>query len=302
LEKEDKIRLYSNVSKLRFWPDRIITIREKAQPIHLVVGLTTRCNLNCDFCWITEKEAMDLDFEDLKYFIQELPIKAIELSGGEPLLYPHINELIEYCYNMDISIGITTNGVLLKNLTQRSLQMLKWLRVSVNHFIEEKLEYDPPEIPDNVYYGFNYILYEREFDYKKLIAFKDKYNGEYIRVSLDRKCKPDIEKFFDFTSRVNKYQEKNGLYFRRKVDKQPYIGECFFGFLKVQLEPNGWVYNCLCHLENWGWNAPKITDIKHPHKLLEYPNGRIMRCKNCYYVNYNEYVLELLKTKDSEFL
>lgn len=39
----------------------------------------------------------------------------IELTGGEPLLYPAFNEIVGYARNLGFAVAITTNGFLLDN-------------------------------------------------------------------------------------------------------------------------------------------------------------------------------------------
>ena len=82
----------------------------------LCVHLTNLCNLNCSHCWSDSgpfgKEIVN--FESLIEFVDYAKVQGlsrISLSGGEPLLYPHIKELIEALTNREISMVITINGV-----------------------------------------------------------------------------------------------------------------------------------------------------------------------------------------------
>ena len=68
------------------------------KPIELTLAPTDKCNLNCVFCSVKNREMDELDFEQLiKTLVdfKELGLKSVVLSGGgEPTLYPRINELI----------------------------------------------------------------------------------------------------------------------------------------------------------------------------------------------------------------
>ena len=86
------------------------------------ISLTDKCNLRCVYCMPEDKVYEDnlindtLSFNDYKFIINGLSqvgIKKIKFTGGEPLLYPHLIELIKYAHyecNID-DISITTNGI-----------------------------------------------------------------------------------------------------------------------------------------------------------------------------------------------
>ena len=86
------------------------------------ISLTDKCNLRCVYCMPEDKVYENnlindtLSFNDYKFIINGLSqvgIKKIIFTGGEPLLYPHLIELIKYAHyecNID-DISITTNGI-----------------------------------------------------------------------------------------------------------------------------------------------------------------------------------------------
>lgn len=86
------------------------------------ISLTVKCNLRCVYCMPEDKVYENnlindtLSFNDYKFIINGLSqvgIKKIKFTGGEPLLYPHLIELIKYAHyecNID-DISITTNGI-----------------------------------------------------------------------------------------------------------------------------------------------------------------------------------------------
>ena len=86
------------------------------------ISLTDKCNLRCVYCMPEDKVYENnlindtLSFNDYKFIINGLSqvgIKKIKFTGGEPLLYPHLIELIKYAHyecNID-EISITTNGI-----------------------------------------------------------------------------------------------------------------------------------------------------------------------------------------------
>lgn len=88
---------------------------------YLRISLTDNCNLRCVYCMPPDVKFDrnyindDLSLEDYKFLIKsmsDLGITKVRFTGGEPLLYPHLIELIRFtkqeCGIDDI--GITTNG------------------------------------------------------------------------------------------------------------------------------------------------------------------------------------------------
>lgn len=91
-------------------------IEQIVKSIHL--DLTNNCNLECKHCFILSKDKVikQLDFKKLIEFL-EIVIKdyktEVIISGGEPLLYPHIYDLLEYLKAKEQKIILFTNGLLI---------------------------------------------------------------------------------------------------------------------------------------------------------------------------------------------
>ena len=84
--------------------------------------LTNSCNYHCTYCFGKFPETNMLSIEQAhivvdniaRYFIRnKITDGAINLAGGEPLLYPHLDELIDYINEYGIKVSIITNGSLL---------------------------------------------------------------------------------------------------------------------------------------------------------------------------------------------
>ncbi len=83
--------------------------------------LTEGCNLRCRHCWIAPKyqseanqyPALDLDlFKSIIEQGKPLGLIGVKLTGGEPLLHPQLNEILEHIRTEDLSMTLETNGVL----------------------------------------------------------------------------------------------------------------------------------------------------------------------------------------------
>lgn len=93
-------------------------------PTLIHIELTTRCPLRCPQCYAHQEEGMDFDKTLLFRFLEEaatLKVIHIALSGGEPLLYPHLTETIAYIRNLGMRSTMATSGL---GLTPRNLREL----------------------------------------------------------------------------------------------------------------------------------------------------------------------------------
>lgn len=87
------------------------------------IVLTRNCNLRCNFCF--KKRAgyhanETIGFNELKNivdFCSDAKMKYIFMSGGEPLLYPNLFDILRYIKGKQhpISTAIASNGVLLED-------------------------------------------------------------------------------------------------------------------------------------------------------------------------------------------
>jgi len=86
-------------------------------PRYLTLMLTSRCNLKCKFCNITENKYSKTDIPIDKTFkiidsAIRLGVEEIEFTGGEPFLHPHLWEIIQYANDKGAKTHIVTNGIL----------------------------------------------------------------------------------------------------------------------------------------------------------------------------------------------
>ena len=101
---------------------------------YLRVALTDRCNLRCWYCvgraeesvpcvsHIPDEQRLTLDeFQRvLRLVVEQLGIVKIRLTGGEPLLYPNLEELIRSLRGLPslCELNLTTNGLLLEEKSE----------------------------------------------------------------------------------------------------------------------------------------------------------------------------------------
>jgi radical SAM protein with 4Fe4S-binding SPASM domain len=82
-----------------------------------------------------------LDFEQFLELVDSLPrLKKLTLQGlGEPLLSPHLLDMVRHAVGRGAAVGFNTNGVLLDERTARELigAGLAWLHVSLDGATED---------------------------------------------------------------------------------------------------------------------------------------------------------------------
>lgn len=84
--------------------------------------LTNLCNYSCTYCFGKFSDKNTIDYErcckivdNISQYFKSKKIKGgrINIAGGEPLLCPYLDELIEYINMQDIKVSIITNASLL---------------------------------------------------------------------------------------------------------------------------------------------------------------------------------------------
>jgi MoaA/NifB/PqqE/SkfB family radical SAM enzyme len=97
-------------------------------PIHATVELTDRCNLICVYCYRESGPQNSKYLDDPLAFmgnLREQGIRVVELSGGEPLLHPEINEILVFCATKFNHVAILTNGTMMTKKTLGILAQFK---------------------------------------------------------------------------------------------------------------------------------------------------------------------------------
>ena len=82
---------------------------------HVVVLLTRKCNLTCDWCNVVNQDFEDASLrqwkKEIDYF-NKFNIANITVMGGEPTEYPHLFEVLEYMKEKsEATVSLVTNGV-----------------------------------------------------------------------------------------------------------------------------------------------------------------------------------------------
>ncbi len=101
---------------------------------------TTYCQLKCPLCY----RGADLDChrpehvplaevkKDVESLIRLRRVATVTIAGGEPLMYPHLDETIDYIRSRGVEVMVLTNGVALDEAMIRRLKARGVARVVVH--------------------------------------------------------------------------------------------------------------------------------------------------------------------------
>ena len=128
----------------------------RVQTRALEYHVTDHCNLRCDHCCsyspILKKWCADpVQFEkDLLLVRRVVEPQFVKIVGGEPLLHPELETLLSIAHRLKVGprIQLTTNALLIKNLSAKSWDCLQMISVSL---------YPEPALPKDL---IRYIAHE----------------------------------------------------------------------------------------------------------------------------------------------
>lgn len=111
-------------------------IKEKKQHLqNLYINVTKRCNFKCKYCNTAHNKNEIIDLKQLKQYIVRLideeiiKYTTINITGGEPLLYQDLEELLRFFNERSLSCVVWTNGYYLNE------NNISWLKEFCTYLI-----------------------------------------------------------------------------------------------------------------------------------------------------------------------
>jgi MoaA/NifB/PqqE/SkfB family radical SAM enzyme len=274
-----------------------------AAPAWLQLDITHKCNLACAMCprnmlsLGSDEMALDV-FGKIVDRVSHLKLEMVSLTGmGEPLMHPHLFEMIRLLVNKQVAVSTTTNGILLDQTRIEKLidNRLDYIRFSVDQVRNihkgNAIHAYSPKALDNIK-TFMEIKNARHSDIPKanLITVVTPYNFRHIREIIDWAKQTGLEyvQLMKLSNRINqlkrlpafieklyfkkyhRYAEKIGAKVRSTYENRT---ESFCAFLKNYLFflPNGDVTPC-CHLRHY------IVGNIFKETVAHIWNGKKMNC------------------------
>lgn len=293
------------------------------RPESLQVSLTNKCNLSCIFCSVAERELkQQWDYYDLCKSIQKfmiVGIKTVEFSGGgEPTLHPEFNAITHFAKGLGLRLGLITNGLRLKYISEHVLKCYDWIRISMVALDYQETIELPDKFPENVTIGMSYVVGQKEYQGKrtywksdleqlmKIKKYAEKYNVKFIRIVPE--CFSDENEMNQIHECYQNLCDTLGQPFMFQPKRQKQAEHCWMDSLKPWLHVDGYVYPCNSISLNTDANrdfAPQYR-LCHWTEIESYYNNRgnqsldVSRCDRCTFFSNNKIISELLKPMEME--
>lgn len=293
------------------------------RPQSLQVSPTNRCNLRCVFCSVDNRSLkLEWDFDELKSAIKsfmQLGVGTVEFSGGgDPTLYPRIQELAEYCRGYGLRIGMITNGIKLHEFPTDFLRLFSWIRVSmVTLDYHESLHL--PEFPSGTVLGMSYVVGQINYtggktpylddEYRKLVEVRRyaiKHDATYVRVVPE--CFTDEESMVKLHGDWADLVADIGppLFFQAKFQRQAH--HCWMDAVKPWLHTDGYVYPCNSVSLNTSanrdfdpsWRLCHWTEVENYYNTRSNASLPTSHCDRCTFTKNNDIVEGLITPMQHE--
>lgn len=285
----------------------------KINPYHIQLNPTNICNLNCDFCSCSARDRKtSINWDNLVNIMTLFIIKGCKsvtiTGGGEPLLYPKINELIKWLGLNEIQIGLVTNGKELELLDPSYSRYITWCRISVSDSrnmnwgnIKNVVQQCP-----TIDWSFSYVVtrYLNLNNIEDTINFANSENFTHVRLVSDLLDLSKIINMDDLKREISwlGVDDSKVIYQGRKQYTKG-SKKCLISLLKPVVGADGKLYPC-CGTQY----AEKEPSLDYGEKMCMGGQEDIFNiwdnqicfdgsnCDRCYYNEYNE-LLELLTMK-----
>ena len=99
-------------------------VRYLDTPWQMNLELTTECPLRCPQCYVHLNQGTQMGLETALYWIRdaaEAGVEQINLSGGETLCYPFLEELVLECRTLGLSCAVALSGIYAEKETLEKL-------------------------------------------------------------------------------------------------------------------------------------------------------------------------------------
>lgn len=184
-------------------------------PIQLDINPTTKCSDKCTFCFnvndrLSFPGTLELDktIELVNYLCSTTSLMHIKISGfGDPLIYPDLWELIEFCRSKCLYVTINSNGFGLNKVVPNILKYLDSIRFSIDagtsatfkaihgqlnfdkrlKHIEELVQSRKNMVDSELIIGIHYVLIPENMKEVRMLAEWSKELGiDYFEVTMDK--------------------------------------------------------------------------------------------------------------------
>lgn len=227
------------------------------RPVHVQFYPTNLCNLSCSWCSCAGRDdSLSLPKKDIEPLIRMfvfLGMKSATITGGgDPLMYPYIDDLLWSLSNYKVAIGMVTNGTLLHvKLRPELTKRIEWIRISAGdgrEFSSNYFEHLDHIISrtSHIDYAFSYVV-TNEPDYEqigRILEFAEEQSFTHVRLVTDLM---DITNAEDMKTVKEQLHGMPGEQLVIYQDRKQYTAgfkRCLISLLKPLVGPDGMIYPC----------------------------------------------------------
>ena len=259
------------------------------------IMLTTRCNSNCRYCYLSanNNEYDELNFQILKIFLKNFSInngKKVMFTGGEATLYPNFEEVIEYAKKLNLYTTVFSNGLMFNKNNIDSIKKIDELVISFDGKSETHDYYRGIRGSHDHTINLFKLLKDNDIDYsiQATIGNKNINDMEYVvKIGVEYGAKS-----IKFSNIISEGRAKLNDEFSKKLELREFfrkVSELQIKFSKLQIKSN---IDYLKKLEE------KYGGKIIPNIFWLLPNGEIQLYssvpnKNLVVGNYNNYYLDI---------
>lgn len=298
-----------------------------AVPYSVNISLTERCPLRCPFCFHEYENYHELDFQTVCNYIDELSFLGtaqVQFSGGEPLLYPKLFEIISYSHLRGLRTVMSTSGIgmsekMAENLKKSGLDCcyisLNGSKEKIHRLTRDGFEYTTQALEVFSKVGLrtaiNWVAYhENVRDLPQLIELSKSFGVKYISVLpmkknnvgmvLNRMDKKDFKDLVHYCTEFKDYLIVDSCFkelnVAMKSDKLSAEG-CRAGVYYMAISASGEFMGCP-HLDEDGVKCSSIEEYWNKDEKL-YKHRKKRTC-SCIYQIVNDHKSE--EMRDGELI
>jgi organic radical activating enzyme len=295
------------------------------------------CNLKCPYCSVTYRDThARIPLPRIKQYVEDLikrGLKAVILTGGgEPTLYPHFNELVQWIKKeKGLNVALITNGTNTKRIQPETFSCFSWIRVSINIFPgwTEKISLPTADLSSDCVVGCSMVYTaeheaSQEFEvnrydlFKKVSKVADSCGASYVRLLPNclLEQKQLIQQHISLKQTLENYDDKR-FFQQYKIHGAPCTSKCHQAYFRPYLSEEpfaedgipGSVYPCdSVVLNDTLTHFAKSYQLCKPENVLDFIDGKIdqkfdpkVSCAGCVFTD-NVNMLEQWKnTQQGKF-
>lgn len=225
---------------------------------NIQIGITTKCNSKCRFCFreelkrINNLSSIDLPFDSYKNIFKNTNLIDIQFCGnkGDAIFHPEFQKILDYTMNKDVHIKINTNGSIFSKKWWYELgKKINGCIVFAIDGLENTHSIYRKTIFKNVFNNMTSFIEGGGNAEWQFIVFK--HNEHQLEEAKELSKKIGCRKFMMVMSReYDKIMEKPiNIYI-----KNPMSNICWKKHGKIYIDSKGQVYPCCyvcCHIQDW---------------------------------------------------